>query len=124
MIDCLKTMLEETGLPVAYSHFKKAPKLPYICFYRNQKTTSGSDYGNEINDESYLIELYSVKKDVDAESKIEDVLTKYGISYFVNELYIDTENMYCCIFDIELYYKKEWAQCQQKKELLTNRKLP
>lgn len=104
----LKTLLEQTNLPVTYSHWRKGqePKLPYLVFIRTDSETTGSDYANELRRDTYDIELYADTKDPVAEAALEKVLDGAGISYECYENYIDTEELYQVVYTIELYYRR------------------
>ena len=100
----LKNILEATGYPVAYSHFKESPpSVPYIC-YRTQGTENFFA-DNKIYQEVVPvdIELYTEKKDLTAESKIKAALQNNGINYeMVPEVYIDSESLFMNTFEMEL----------------------
>jgi len=100
----LKNILEATGYPVAYSHFKDSPpSVPYIC-YRTQGTENFFA-DNKIYQEIVPvdIELYTEKKDLTAESKVKAALQNNGINYeMVPEVYIDSEKLFMNTFEMEL----------------------
>lgn len=104
----LKKLLDETGLPVVYSHWirGKAPALPYIVFWRTDSQTTGSDHGCELRHDTYDIELYSSQKSPADEAKLESVLDAAGIQYECYEEYLDTEDMYQVVYSIEFYYRR------------------
>lgn len=105
----LKTLLEQTNLPVTYSHWRKGqePKLPYLVFIRAGSETTGSDYANELRRDTYDIELYTDTKDPVAEAALEKVLDAAGISYECYEDYIDTEDLYQVVYTISFYYRRD-----------------
>ena len=104
----LKKLLDQTGLPVTYSHWAKGqePSLPYVAFVRTDSTTSGSDYGCELRWDVYNIELYSHQKDLAAETKLESVLDAAGIQYECYEEYLDTEDLYQTVYTVNFYYRR------------------
>ena len=104
----IKAMLDKTGLPVVYSHWRKgkAPALPYLVFIRTDSETTGSDYGCELRHDTYDIELYSDNKDPEAEGALESVLDAAGIHYECYEDYIESEDMYQVVYTIEFYYRR------------------
>ena len=98
----LYTGLKSLGYPVAYSHFAEGnvPPLPYIV-YSYQGTENFSADGIVYHQiEDIDIELYSKKKDLEAEKKISDFLTESGIFYEKQEYYIESEKMIQVIFEI------------------------
>ncbi|MFV1458166.1 hypothetical protein, partial [Bacillus mycoides] len=82
----LTKILEATGYPVAYSHFTATPgnpvaAPPYICFLVDGSANLMADNKvyHKIND--LIIELYTIKKDLVAEAKLEQVLDDHDIPY-------------------------------------------
>lgn len=100
----LKILLDATGYPVAYSHFKDSPpSVPYIC-YRTQGTENFFA-DNKIYQEVVPvdIELYTEKKDLTAEGKIRAALQDNEINYeMVPEVYINSEELFLNTFEVEL----------------------
>lgn len=104
----IKSMLDKTGLPVVYSHWRKgkAPVLPYLVFMRTDSKTTGSDYGCELRHDRYDIELYSAGKDPESEAALENVLDAAGIQYECYEDRIEEEDLYQVVYTIEFYYRR------------------
>ena len=104
----LTKILEATGYPVAYSHFtatptKPVPKPPYICFLVDGSANLMADNKvyHKIDDAN--IELYTTKKDLVAEEKLEKVLDDHEIPYDSPiEGIIESENMYQKIYEMRL----------------------
>ncbi|WP_025148780.1 hypothetical protein [Bacillus sp. H1a] len=104
----LKKILDATGYPVAYSHFtalpnNPVPKPPYICFIADGSANLMADnmVYHKINDLS--IELYTTKKDLAAEAKLEKVLDDCEIPYESQiEGPIESEKMYQKIYETRL----------------------
>ncbi|NIL29685.1 hypothetical protein [Bacillus thuringiensis] len=100
-------ILEATGYPVAYSHFiatpgNPVPAPPYICFLVDGSANLVADNKvyHKINDVN--IELYTTKKDVVAEAKLEQVLDDYEIPYDSYGTFIESENMYQKFYETRL----------------------
>ncbi|MED3377863.1 hypothetical protein JOY40_07395 [Bacillus tropicus] len=103
----LTKILEATGYPVAYSHFiatptKPVPTPPYICFLVDGSANLMADNKvyHKINDLN--IELYTVKKDLTAEAKLEQVLDDHEIPYDSYGTFIESEKMYQKIYETRL----------------------
>ncbi|MFJ8529637.1 hypothetical protein [Bacillus sp. NPDC094106] len=103
----LKKFLDATGYPVAYSHFtatpdNPVPKPPYICFLvqGSPNMTADNKVYQKINDVN--IELYTTKKDLVAEAKLEQVLDNHEIPYESFETFIDTEKLFQKIYETRL----------------------
>lgn len=97
-----KKLLDATGYPVAYSHFKEAQKPPFICYLRNGSANFIADNKvyKKIND--ITIELYSNKKDLVAEEALEKLLDDNDIPYDSDEIYIESEELFQKIYEVRL----------------------
>lgn len=96
--------LKSLGYPVAYSHFAEGdiPDLPYIVYY-SPGTDNFSADGIVYHQVTELnIELYTVKKDLEAEKKIENWMTENELFYEKSEYYIESEKMLQVIFETEV----------------------
>ncbi|WP_144561683.1 hypothetical protein [Bacillus mycoides] len=104
----LKKILDATGYPVAYSHFtatpdNPVPNPPYICFLVDGSPNMMADNKvyQKINDVS--IELYTLRKDLAAEAKLEKVLDDLEIPYVSPfEGLIESEKLYQKIYETRL----------------------
>ncbi|MFK4293750.1 hypothetical protein [Bacillus sp. RC250] len=103
----LTKILEATGYPVAYSHFtatpgNPVPATPYICFLADGSANLMADNKvyHQINDLN--IELYTNKKDLVAEAKLEKVLDDHEIPYDSYGTFIESEKMYQKIYEVRL----------------------
>ncbi|HDR6318317.1 hypothetical protein WAG12_26410 [Bacillus cereus] len=103
----LKKILDATGYPVAYSHFtatigNPVPKPPFICYLvtGSPNMIADSKVHFKINDVN--IELYTAKKDLVAEAKLEKVLDDNEIPYESSEIYIDSEKLFQKIYETRL----------------------
>jgi sulfur transfer complex TusBCD TusB component (DsrH family) len=106
-LDEFKKILDATGYPVAYSHFtatpgKPVPKPPYICYLVDGSPNMIADnkVHHKIND--VTIELYTIKKDLVAEIKLEQALDDHEIPYESFEAFIESEKMYQKTYEVRL----------------------
>lgn len=97
-------MLAEMNLPYAYDHFVEgeSPDPPFLVFLypgSNHFAADGKVYFkvNRLN-----IELYTDKKDVELEETIEAVLDRHGIFYGKSEVWIESENLYEVLYQMEV----------------------
>lgn len=108
MLTNLKNILDQLGIPVAYSHFNTATQLPYICFYESGTDNTFADNKVWHQCKSVEIELYTELKDLDLEEDLEDLLNTNEIPFEkITETYIDDEKMYESVYQIELYKTEE-----------------
>lgn len=80
--------------PTAYSHFNKPVKPPFICYFVGSMPNIASDYIVHKKRYSVAVELYTNKKDLDAEQRLEAALSEHGITYEPSFTYIKEENLF------------------------------
>lgn len=102
MIETLKDRLTSTGLPVAYYAFpeNEAPPLPWICYVvtgSNNFMADGAVYQTVLRVD---VELYTARKDIAMEAKVEAALA--GIPWQKAEQYLEDENCHEVIYEIEV----------------------
>lgn len=98
----LQILLEESGYPVTYSHFNSPPALPYITYLSAYSSNFIADDKVHHKIDNVQIELYTRKKDLAAESKLEAVLDEYEFSYDSSETYIASEGLFQKIYEVRL----------------------
>lgn len=74
-------VLQSTGLPCAYSHFRKAQKLPYIVYIGDGQDNFAADNTWYHRENTYQVEYYFKDKDEAKEKAIEDALLAAGYQY-------------------------------------------
>lgn len=96
--------LKSLGYPVAYSHFAEGdvPKPPYIVYLFSGTNNFSADGVVYLEIAEVDIELYTNKKDLEAEKKIADWLTAHELFYEKEEYYIESEKMIQVIFETEV----------------------
>ena len=97
-------LLTEMDIPFAYDHFVEgeSPEPPFLVFLypgSNHFAADGRVYFkvNRLN-----IELYTDKKDVELEETVEAVLDRHGIFYGKSEVWIESENLYEVLYQMEV----------------------
>ena len=104
----LKTILDATGYPVAYSHFTETdneplPQLPFIVYVATFSSHFLADNKIYKSIENIQIELYTERIDLAAEAKVEAVLNDHEIPFSTTETYIDSEQMQQKIYEVRLF---------------------
>ena len=96
----LVIILRSTGYPVAYSHFNDPPSFPYILYLDALSSNMLAD--NRVYQKGRIIqvELYTDKKDLQAEDTLEGVFEANDIPWEVTEVYLDSERMFQRIYEI------------------------
>lgn len=98
----LKQILDVAGYPVAYSHFNAPPSPPYICYLVAYSSNFYADNKVLQKISNLQIELYTFKKDLTAEQKLENVLDDNDIPYESTEVFIESEKLFQKIYEVRL----------------------
>lgn len=96
----IKELLEQVGIPVAYRAFRKKQAPPFICYlvaYNNNFAADGKTY---YPIKHMQIELYTEMKDEELEKRVEETLSSFF--WEKSEEFIETENLYQIIYEIEV----------------------
>lgn len=102
--------LKTLGLPVAYHHFvdtpeNPAPIPPYIVYLEADSGAWGSDERNEIKRTVYLVELYTLRKDLEVQEKLESLFNEKGIKFGCIETFIESEKLFQAAYNIQFITK-------------------
>lgn len=99
-LENLYKLLVTLGIPTAYNHFKKPQEPPYLIYLFDGSGNFGADNKVYCKIDHLAIELYTTKKDIHLETKIEGLLEYHDLYYEKYEAYLDTENMYQVRYEI------------------------
>lgn len=97
-------MAEETGLPFAYDHFVEgqSPEPPFLVFLYPGANNFAADGITYFKVNRLHLELYTDEKSIELEEKVEAVLTRHGIFYGKSEVWIESENLYEVLYEMEV----------------------
>jgi len=97
-------MLGEIGLPFAYDHFAEGEAVnpPFLVYLYPRANNFAADGVAYYKIDRMQIELYTDKKDIELEEKVEAVLDKYGFFYSKSETWISSEKMYEVLYETEV----------------------
>ena len=94
-------VLQSTGLPCAYSHFKKKQSPPYIVYIGNGQNTFQADDTHYWKQNTYQVEYYFTTKNEQNEASIENALLEAGYLYDKSEdNYIEDEGVFVIYYYI------------------------
>ena len=99
-LDNLNKLLKTTGYPVAYNVFKTPKKPPFICYLVVGSNNFFADGRVYLSVNRVQVELYTSKKDIYAESKVEQALS--SMYWQKSEEYIEDQGAYEVIYEIEV----------------------
>ena len=97
-------MLTEMDIPFAYDHFVEgeSPEPPFLVFLYPGSNHFAADGKVYFKVKRLNIELYTDKKDVELEETVEAVLDRHGIFYGKSEVWIEYENLYEVLYQMEV----------------------
>lgn len=93
--------LRRTGLPCAYSHFKKAQTPPYIVYIGSGQDDLNADDTKYWTRNRFQVEYYFTEKDLQAEAAIEANLLADGYLYEKSsDVYIEDEGVFVIYYQV------------------------
>ena len=97
-------MMNDMKLPYAYHHFVEgeSPDPPFLVFLYPNSDNFAADGMVYFKVNRLNIELYTDLKDVKLEETVEAVLDKHGIFYEKSEVWIESENLYEVLYQMEV----------------------
>lgn len=99
-LDKVCEMLKQMNLPLAYNHFKSEQNPPYLVYMVSEIESFSADNKVYHQEDRFSIELYTDKKDIQLETRLEILLEDHEVYYEKYETYIDTEKMYQIRYEI------------------------
>lgn len=94
-------ILQTTGLPCAYSHFKTKQDPPFLVYLGNGQNTFAADNTWYYRKNTYQIEYYFNKKSSANEDAIEEALLDAGYQYDKSEdVYLEDQDMFLIYYYI------------------------
>lgn len=101
----IQELLQSTGLPCVYSHFKKTDgnpvQPPYLAYIGSGQDVFEADNTHYWRENTFQIEYYFTKKDESKEAAIEEALLENGYLYDKSEdTYIEDEGVFVIYYDI------------------------
>ena len=97
--------LAATGIPTTYYSWATdddLPSLPFICYLVAYSNNFFADSKTYHRIDHVQIELYTAVKDPTTEETVEDVLDELEIPWEKTEVFLDTENCFQIIYEIEV----------------------
>ena len=96
-------MMEEMGLPFAYHHYAEgeSPEPPFLLFLSPGENPISADNVAYFSCKQLDIELYTDKKLPELEGQVEAVLAQHEIYYTKTELFIDSEELYEVLYEMD-----------------------
>ena len=98
----LYNLLKATGYPVAYSHFTSPQAPPFIVYLVSYSSNFIADNKVQQRIDNVQVELYTNKKDLQAEQRLEQIFYDNEISWDSTESYIESEQLFQKIYEVRL----------------------
>ena len=100
----IETMLEKTGIPFRYFLFeeKEAVEPPFMVWYLTESANFFADGKAYERIDHLNLELYTDQKDFELEEQLERILEEGGIGWNKTETYLDDEQMYEVLYEMEV----------------------
>ena len=97
-------IIEEIGIPSAYDHFVEgeSPEPPFLVYLYPNSDNFAADGRTYYKVNKLNIELYTDIKNVELELKVEAVLDEHGFFYNKSEVWIESENLYEVLYEMEV----------------------
>lgn len=104
-LKALYQLLKTIGLPLAYHHFEegRSPKPPFLVYLVTDSDNHGADNWTYHKQHNLQVELYTTKKDLTTENKVESLFDAHHIYFEKVETYISSEKLYQITYYITLY---------------------
>ena len=96
--------IEEIGLPYAYHHFAEgeSPDPPFAVFLYPGSNNFSADGKVYFKTDRLNIEIYTDIKNIELEQQTEAVLDGHDIFYEKSEVWIESENLYEVLYQMEV----------------------
>lgn len=103
-MDKLLEILSEIGIPFAYDHFAEgeSPDPPFLCYLLPGNNNFAADGHAYYKIDEVRLELYTDRKDLRLECRVEDVLDAHDIGYARSEAWISSEKLYEVLYQFEM----------------------
>ena len=103
-IDEIKQMLDEMGIEYRYHHFETEAAIapPFLIWILPESNNFMADGITYQGIQELDLELYTDNKNFVLEKTVENVLNSHEIPWNKKELYIESENMYEILYEMEV----------------------
>lgn len=92
-------VLRSTGLPCAYSHFKRKMDPPFLVYIQSGQERFKAENTRYWHNNTYQVEYYFTKKNSAAEAAIEEALLAAGLLFTRSEdIYLDDEDVFVAYY--------------------------
>ena len=97
MID-VKTMLEESHIPVYRGHAPVGTKVPYMVYHEDFSNNFGADNVVYMKVPQYQVDLYQTTPNLLVRETIENILTENGFYFTSDEADMESQSLFLTIY--------------------------
>ena len=103
-MDEILQILHSIDLPFAYHHYAEGEAIdpPFMVYLLPGSDNFSADGRVYYKKEEVNLELYTDKKDMSLEEKIEEILDSHDIFYNKSETWIESEKLYEVLYEFEM----------------------
>ena len=99
--------LSKLNIPVAYTYFEDHVSPPFAVFFEESEKHFVADNNIYATKKAIVVELYTTKKDLVLEKKLESFFYKHEIIWESTSQYINEENLFLKAYYFELLEDKK-----------------
>lgn len=100
----IKSMLDKVSIPLAYDHFAEgeSPDPPFLVYLFPSADNFAADGVAYFKQNVLHVEVYTDRKDISLEERVEAVFDEHGLFYNKSETWIPAERMYEVLYQMEV----------------------
>ena len=97
-------MLDKVSIPLAYDHFAEgeSPDPPFLVYLFPSADNFAADGVAYFKQNVLHVEVYTDRKDISLEERVEAVFDEHGLFYSKSETWIPAERMYEVLYQMEV----------------------
>lgn len=98
----LKELLEGAGIPFAFHHWERPPKMPYGVYFDDHTENFIADNIVYAVIRNVIVELYTRQRDPALEERVEAVFASAGLPWDKDATYIDSERFWQVSYEMKV----------------------
>lgn len=100
----IKSILDKVSIPLAYDHFAEgeSPDPPFLVYLFPSADNFAADGVAYFKQNVLHVEVYTDRKDISLEERVEAVFDEHGLFYSKSETWIPAERMYEVLYQMEV----------------------
>lgn len=95
-------MVNAMGFPWRLDNFSETPAPPYVVYYYPSENDVMADNSNFVNRRQLFVELFTKKRDADAEATVEAELRRAGLTWYKQTDFLNDEKLFQTTYEMEV----------------------